>query len=404
MAQARTGRRELPTWARWVIGILAVIGVIVLVGFANFRRATIAPQPGAFYTPPDPLPAGPPGTLIRSEPMPEDLPEGAIAYRIMYLSTDLNGAPIAVSGTVVAPAAPSAAPRDVVAWAHGTVGILPECNVSHTSEPYKQTPAVAEMLAAGFVIVATDYPGLSTPGIHPYLVGRVAAYSVLDSVRAARQLADINAGERFVVWGASQGGNSSLWTAHLAPEYAPELNLVAAAAAAPAIDPAGIISTKIDDVGGGVVTAEAFYAWSYHYPDANLDDIIIPEQREQFERIARTCLSTPAAYLTLGGLLTPSQYLSVNVLETEPWRTIMDENASRGRVAVPVLITHGTADTLIDISLTETDVARRCAEGEQVQFMRLAGVGHDARNESGPLTVGWLIDRFAGRPMGTTCG
>ena len=34
-------------------------------------------------------------------------------------------------------------------------------------------------LAQGFAIVATDYQGLGTPGPHPYMQARPAAYSVL---------------------------------------------------------------------------------------------------------------------------------------------------------------------------------------------------------------------------------
>jgi pimeloyl-ACP methyl ester carboxylesterase len=401
MAREAPSRRGV-IW-RWItlIGVLVLV-FVALLGY-RFYRSTIPTPTTAFYTPPDPLPAGAPGTLIRYEELPDALPDGAQAYRILYTSTGLNGEPIAVSGVVTAPAGESATPRPMLAWAHGTVGVLPVCAVSQTSNPYAQTPAIQLMVDEGFVVVATDYPGLGTPGVHPYIVGPVAANAVLDSIRAARQL-PVSAGDQYAVWGASQGGHSSLWTAQRAAEYAPDLTLIAAAASAPAINLAGIIGSKANDLGGGVFTGEALYAWSQLYPGANLDDIIKPEQRAQFERIAQTCISTPAAFLTIGGLMTPAEYLSVDVLSTEPWRTIIDENTPRGRVAVPLLVTHGTADTLIDFDLSVQDVARRCAEGENVQFVRLPGVGHDAREESAVIVIGWIQDRFAGRPTGSNCG
>jgi hypothetical protein len=46
---------------------------------------------------------------------------------------------------------------------------------------------LADILAKGYVVVATDYPGLGTPGIHPYLIGISEARAVLDSVRARAQ-------------------------------------------------------------------------------------------------------------------------------------------------------------------------------------------------------------------------
>jgi acetyl esterase/lipase len=391
---------KLRRWFLWL-----VLGLLVLVGIAGvwFWRATIAPTPPAFYTPPDPLPAGAPGALIRSEPLTDSLPEGAMAWRILYLSTSLNGEPVAVSGVVIAPVGQSASPRPVIAWAHGTVGVLPQCGVSHTKNPYQQTPTVDLLVREGFIVVATDYPGLGTPGVHPYLVGPVEAYAVLDSIRAARQL-DVNAGDQFVVWGASQGGHASLWAAQTAAEYAPELRLIAAAASAPATDLAKIVQAKLDDRGGGVFTSAALYAWSHTYLGANLDEIIKPEQRAQFERMATTCISTPAAFLTIGDLLTPSAYLSADILAIEPWRTFFADNTPRGQITVPLLITHGSADNLIPFELSEAEAARRCAAGENVTLIRLPGVGHDARDESAVITLGWIEDRFAGHPTGSTCG
>jgi hypothetical protein len=48
---------------------------------------------------------GPPGTLIRSEPM-LFAPADAQAYRVLYRSTGLDGEPIAVSGVIVVPPGP----------------------------------------------------------------------------------------------------------------------------------------------------------------------------------------------------------------------------------------------------------------------------------------------------------
>lgn len=83
---------------RWLT--LAVVLALLFVASSAFRfwRSTIPTPTTAFYTPPDPLPSGAPGSLIRSEPLPDALPAGAQAWRILYLSTGLNGEPIAVSG------------------------------------------------------------------------------------------------------------------------------------------------------------------------------------------------------------------------------------------------------------------------------------------------------------------
>lgn len=89
------------------------------------------------------------------------------------------------------------------------------------------------MIAEGYIVVATDYPGLGTEGIHPYLIGESEARSVLDSVRAVRDLPNSGASNRFAVLGHRQGGHAALFTGEVAARYAPDLKLVGMAAAAP---------------------------------------------------------------------------------------------------------------------------------------------------------------------------
>jgi diguanylate cyclase (GGDEF)-like protein len=52
------------------------------------------------------------------------------------------------------------------------------------------SPLEDTLLKAGYAVVNTDYEGLGTPGIHPYLVGVSAGRSVLDIVRAVNKTRD----------------------------------------------------------------------------------------------------------------------------------------------------------------------------------------------------------------------
>jgi acetyl esterase/lipase len=384
------------------LAIIVIVIAAITMFLIRYKRASTPMQPTAFYTPPDAVPEIAPGTIIRSEALPDSLPEGAQAYRVMYVSTGLNGEPIAVTGTIIAPAGESDTPRPVIAWSHGTTGIFPECGVSHTSDPYQQTPVIDRMIKEGFVVTITDYPGLSTPGIHPYLVGPIEATTVLDSVRAARNL-NLSAGDHFVVWGASQGGHAALWTGQTALDYAPELRLLGVAASAPATDLTGTAKSKLTDKAGGIFLGYVLRSWSEIYPDANLDDIIKPDMRQQFEAMVKPCFTAPAAFLTVGDIIPPNQYLSVDIFNAEPWKTLIVQNTPRGAINVPIIIAHGTADPLIPIEMSEKEAARRCSEGENVQFMRYPGSVHDAREDTAVMILGWVMDRFAGRPTSSNC-
>lgn len=390
-----------PGRRRWPRRLAALVAVVAVVGGVLFWRSTIPWTPPDFYAAPEPLPDGPAGTLIRSEPITSGVPDGAVAHRVLYRSIDHRGEPVAVSGIVVAPAEASEAPRPVIAWANGSLGVRSECGTSHTRRPFDQIPELELLIREGYVVAATDYPGRGTAGTHPYLLGRVEAAAVLDSVRAARALT--GASERFVTWGRSQGGHAALWTAQEAAAYAPELTLLGVAAAAPAIDLPGILRNGMTTLGGAVVISQALYAWSRIDPAVDLDVLIRPELRDRFERVATTCLTTPTAFLLLGELPRPVDYLATDPLADPALVELIEENVPTAPIPAPILVSHGTGDTLIPSEGSEADVARRCDMGESVLLMRYPGVQHDAADVSAVATIGWIGDIVAGRTAPTSC-
>jgi enterochelin esterase-like enzyme len=66
------------------------------------------------------------------------------------------------------------------------------------------------------------------------LIGEGVARAALDSVRAARQMAELTLDMRTAVWGHSQGGHAALWTGIVGPRYAPDVEIVGVAAVASA--------------------------------------------------------------------------------------------------------------------------------------------------------------------------
>jgi Secretory lipase len=189
-----------------------LLATILVVAAAMSSVAAGARAQTGFYIATDQELAGAPGTIIRTQPM-RGAPGGAAAYRVLYRSIGLHDEPIAVSGVVVIPAGPApAGGRPIVAWAHPTTGVVPRCAPSRAEVVFKQMQGLHDMVERGYVVAATDYPGLGTPGPHPYLVGVSEGRAVLDAVRAARDLPGAGAGHRFAVWGHSQGGHAVLYS------------------------------------------------------------------------------------------------------------------------------------------------------------------------------------------------
>lgn len=189
---------------------------------------TPAPAP-AFYSQARPA-LTEAGVWLGHEELPAEigLPTAGRQLRFLYSATDgvQNGGLVAVSGAVFLPVgAPPGGGWPIVAWAHGTVGVNDACAPSLNARSARDVEYLGHWLAAGYAVVSTDYQGLGTPGAHPYLHNRAAAYSVLDAVRASRaRLPEL--GEEILVVGQSQGAAAAISTAAYASTYAPELNVI----------------------------------------------------------------------------------------------------------------------------------------------------------------------------------
>ncbi len=348
------------------------------------------------------------GQLISADPVIET-PEGMQAWRVRYWTTDGAGRPRQVTGMVVAPReAIPAQPRQVIAWTHGTWGISSRCAPSLSANFWKVTPAL-NAIAAGNVVVAPDYPGLGSPHMHPFLVGIDTGRSVIDGVRAARQIPGAAAGGRYAVWGESQGGHTALWTAQIARAYAPDLDLVGAAAAAP---PTDLIENLRQSPNKSVKTFFTAYigrSWSSHY-GAPLATFGGPQTRQIMTRLAdNNCIelhAKPKLGMVLGLLTLQGRLKTVDLGRVQPWATLARRNSPMtGRIEVPLLIAQNAKDDLVAPSVTAAHVAALCRSGNRVRRIAIKGEGHaTSAKDSASETLAWLGDRFAGKPVPNDCG
>ena len=347
-----------------------------------------------FYAVPDPLPDAPHGTLIRSQRVPEADPEGAEAYRIMYLSESVLDEPIAVTGLATVPIADAPeGGRPMMTTAHGTTGIADECAPSKELAPNEGT-LVRAAFADEAIVASTDYEGLGTPGRHPYLVGESEGRSVIDALLAARQLPDAEAGDRFGIAGYSQGGHGALWAAEVSAEWAPDLELVGTFSGAPASEV-------------GILLAAA-----YRLPQAGFAYMVIAGIAEAYD-------ADPGIVLTDRGVglldavdegCARDTFAAVSGIPVEelvrpggsgeePWATLgpAQDAGTRKTNDAPVLIIHSRQDETVPLFFSEAVTERMCAEGITVERRLLDEGSHGgAAPEAYRQAMDWMHDRFAG--------
>jgi uncharacterized membrane protein HdeD (DUF308 family) len=383
--------------------LLLALAVVAIVGSASLHRSVT--QPSAFYDPPASVP-GEPGRLIRSEPYSQAVPEGARGWLILYTTTDLNDEPTVGSAFVMAPEEPGDEPRDVVLWTHGTQGADRTCAPTVLPAPLPLADPIAaqqQQIAQGRVLVGPDYPGMGTAGPQGYLVGENEGRSSLDAVRAAHELTELELSWRTVVWGHSQGGQAALWTGGLAPDYAPEVELLGVSAAAPAADVKGLIASLGESWIGQLLGPYAVRSYAETYADVDAAAYIDPRMQPIYEAASRRCLPNADTTVSLLSVLTMHGTMYRVDPATGPLGDRLDENVPTLPIDVPLFIARGTADPLILPKVQEAYVAARCAAGQSMIFREYEGRDHlsvvaDDSPYSADL-LAWTDDRFAGRPQ-----
>jgi uncharacterized membrane protein HdeD (DUF308 family)/acetyl esterase/lipase len=396
----RGGRRRL---TGTVLGALVALLLVVL----NVVVHRGVPAPDAFYDPPGDVPSAP-GQLLGSEPFASgEIPAGSRAWRILYTTTRDEGRPAIASGLVVAPT--SSSPSPVIAWAHGTTGVVSGCAPSVLDDGLAAGAMFVQddVLAQGWALVAPDYTGLGTAGPHPYLIGQGEGRSVLDAVRAAHQLDGPTLTDQTVVWGHSQGGHAALWAGMLAPTYAPDLRIDGVAAAAPASNLPGLVDVMEDVTGGALFASYVVDAYTGEYPDVSYEALVRPGARIIVRETAQRCLAEPGVLVSA---LT-SVALDKPIWHGDPSSGVfldrLEENVPSGAIEAPLLIGQGADDGLVLPSAQVAYVADRCAAGHPVDYRTYAGRGHvpivEADSPLIPELVAWTADRFAGAPPVDTC-
>jgi len=231
---------------------------------------------------------------------------------------------------------------------------------------------------------------------------------VLDQVRAAGEIPGAAAGKRFAVWGESQGGHAALWTAQRAGQYAPDLALVGAAAAAPPTD----LLQNMKQAGNK--TVRAFFlsyigtSWNRHY-GAPLDIFGNRQTQGIMSRLSDRCIelhAKPKLSTILGILTVQNRWKSLDLGAHQPWAMLARRNSvSTSHFGLPLLIAQNPKDDLVAPAVTRATARAMCRSGNRVRWIDISGSGHATSAKDSIIpTLQWIDDRFAGTRAPSDCG
>jgi acetyl esterase/lipase len=259
---------------------------------------------------------------------------------------------------------------------------------------------ITASLAEGWAVSIPDHEGRSGTWGAPYEPG----YCTLDGIRAAQgaERLGLSPSAPVGLWGYSGGGLATAWAAELCADYAPELDIVGAVLGSPVAD-LGNTFRRLNGTFMAGLPAMVIAALVHIYPD--LDRVI----KEHANEDGRALLQRLERMTTVGAVIRMAKK-DVSVYLDRPLEEILTmpevqhvfESIRLGAKVPtpPVLIVQAVHDYLIDVEDIDRLADAYSAGGADVTYHR------DAFNEhlllhplSAPMTLRWLQDRFAGRPL-----
>jgi pimeloyl-ACP methyl ester carboxylesterase len=368
--------------------LLSLLLLAALPAAADAAKVRKGPSGSAFYKPPSPLPGKGHGGLIWARKLTGTaaLKGGAGNRLVLYRSTGIAGKAVAVSGTVSIPK--GKAPKGgwpVITWGHGTTGIADACapsrdsasNPAHTTINYAY-PLLQRWLKAGYAVVRTDYEGLGTPGDHPYLIGRSEGYSMLDMVRAARKL-DKRLGKKVIISGHSQGGQSALWAASLAPKWTPELKVRGTVALAPVshlAEQLPLLAAFTEPGGVSGLAAMILRGVDVAAPQLGVPALLGERAAALYPLTLARCLGPLGAADAYGGVA-PADLLRPGA-DLAPVAAALTQRADPDelKIRTPVRIQQGVDDTTVFKTFTDQLVSGYKSRVKKLTYKTYPGVDH----------------------------
>ncbi len=333
------------------------------------------------------------------------LASAASTKLVLYSSRTVSGGKTAVSGSISVPE--GKAPKGgwpVISYGHGTTGIADQCapsrnTVGGPAEGYISytDDILNSWLDAGYAIARSDYEGLGTPGIHPFLVGKSSGRGILDIVRAAHDL-NPKISKRFVITGHSQGGHAALFAADQASTWTPDLKLRGTVAYAPASQ----LKEQLPLLSGFTTAPNGLTALatmivrgvSSVYPAVDAPALISDPVLALYPDTLTECLQQLSEPTSLAGIA-PSELVRPGA-DTAALLDALGEQNPIATSSAPIVLTQGLADTTTFPFLTSNlNIELGKIPGNKVEYLTYPGVDHgtilDASEaEIDPIIEGWL--------------
>ena len=381
----------------------------------NLRRGRpLLPPDDPFYQAPSGYHHAESGTVLRSRDVELALfgliPQRLPATQLLYRTTDMDGQPEATVTTVLPPPGRNMQkPCPLLSYQCAIDAVAARCFPSYALRrgalaigalAQLELVLIAAALAQGWAVSVPDHEGLSGRWGAPCEPG----YRILDGIRASldcRRLG-LSASDPVGLWGYSGGGLATAWAAEMSAEYAPELNVVGA-----------VLGSPVGDPGNAFVRLNG--SWASGLPTLMVSSLV--EIYPELGRVLHKHLTDKgSAVLTaVRRMTTASGVLQLaktdmsdfvgrpldQILDLPEVQYVFNDiRLGRSIPAPPVLMVQAVHDPIVAVGDIDALAEIYTAGGAAVTYHRDMLSAHALLHPmSAPMTLRWLTDRFAGRPL-----
>lgn len=338
--------------------------------------------------------------------MQERIQHGIIIYKIAYKTT-FQGESKLASGLVCVPTGEGSFP--VISYQNGT-------NTLHSNAPsvnpdYPYYRLLEAITSTGFVISMPDYLGFGSSNnmFHPYLHKESTVQTVLDMLRAVKELGtvrDFSLNNELYLTGYSQGGWATMQVQKaIEEEFSGEFNLKASAPGAGPYD--------LKNINEYILSQETYdmpYYFGYLYNSlVKLDEEAVPPVEEVFNTPYSSLISTLFDGSKSGEEINAELTTDVADLFTENYRlnfktdttfsslleALEANSVEAWNTSVPTRIIHGKADTWVPAAVSKNiydDFVSKGA-GNRVELIEIPDADHTSGIvPAGLLSIGWFLE------------
>ncbi|ORA37214.1 alpha/beta hydrolase family protein [Mycobacterium aquaticum] len=348
------------------------------------------------------------GHVIERTPFNPNLNDPVIgdAWRAVYTSVSgVDGRTREISGSFFIPHGdPPQGGWPVISLAHGTTGIDNACGPSTHADLMGYLGEVRSYLADGYAVAMTDYEGLGSPGSHPYLEPKSAAFNVIDAVRALHELTS-TVSRRWVAVGTSQGGQATWAADELNAFYGDGVDLIGSVAMSPAANVTGLA----DLAWSGQLTNDQEMYFPLLIEGVQRYNAELDLSRYVHGRIAAGMGVLAQCRSPVGDLLSkayaeeelkPDRRRDVDALRRALQRIALPQQP----VTVPMLVVSGDNDQTVRPQWVSAAVQQTCGLGGRIEHVQIPGAGHaELPPDADKKVRQWIADRFGDVAAPSNC-